>query len=58
MSQRLLRFAAALLVLLGTLVAAAIPSVAAESPELPAPTGGLSIGTRSLYLKDTSRPDP
>ncbi|MFF4037037.1 alpha/beta hydrolase family protein [Streptomyces sp. NPDC001816] len=31
---------------------------AATGPELPAPTGPHPVGTRSLYLKDTSRPDP
>ncbi|MEU5865811.1 hypothetical protein ABZ815_31900 [Nonomuraea sp. NPDC047529] len=28
------------------------------APYLPAPTGSRPVGTTSLYLKDTSRPDP
>ena len=35
------------------------PSASAASPaSLAAPTGELPVGTTSLYLKDTSRPDP
>ena len=35
------------------------PSASAASPaELAAPTGELPVGTTSLHLKDTSRPDP
>ncbi|MFF0310721.1 alpha/beta hydrolase family protein [Streptosporangium sp. NPDC004379] len=30
----------------------------AAEPYLPAPTGSRPVGTTSLYLKDTSRPDP
>ncbi|MGV9600776.1 alpha/beta hydrolase family protein [Streptosporangium sandarakinum] len=30
----------------------------ATEPYLPAPTGSRPVGTTSLYLKDTSRPDP
>ncbi|OKK04758.1 hypothetical protein AMK26_15810 [Streptomyces sp. CB03234] len=68
MSPRFLRLAAVSLALLGALVVPGVPSAAAASaessvrttsgPELPAPTGALRIGSRSLHLKDTSRPDP
>ncbi|MFI0482102.1 alpha/beta hydrolase family protein [Actinomadura sp. 9N215] len=38
------------------------PTVASASidadPRLPSPTGARPVGTTSLYLKDTSRPDP
>ncbi|MFF0247098.1 alpha/beta hydrolase family protein [Streptosporangium sandarakinum] len=33
-------------------------SAGAADPYLPAPTGSRPVGTTSLYLKDTSRPDP
>ncbi|RSN11848.1 alpha/beta hydrolase [Nonomuraea sp. WAC 01424] len=38
----------------------ASPAAASGAPVtyLPAPTGSRPVGTRSLYLKDTSRPDP
>ncbi|MFD2468177.1 alpha/beta hydrolase family protein [Amycolatopsis silviterrae] len=48
--------------LYGLAVAAVLPLVtAAADPApaaLPAPTGQSPVGTTSLYLKDTSRPDP
>ncbi|SEG63871.1 Platelet-activating factor acetylhydrolase, isoform II [Nonomuraea solani] len=34
------------------------PANADTSTRLPAPTGSLPVGIASLYLKDTSRPDP
>ncbi|MET7338567.1 alpha/beta hydrolase [Nonomuraea sp. NPDC005650] len=38
---------------------APLPAVAAPAaPRLPAPTGSDTVGTTSLYLKDTSRRDP
>jgi predicted dienelactone hydrolase len=42
------------------LALSAAPVSAAEDPalRLPAPTGKNPVGTTSLYLKDTSRPDP
>lgn len=36
----------------------ATPAAAADTIRLPAPTGRHPVGTTSLYLKDTSRPDP
>jgi predicted dienelactone hydrolase len=36
----------------------ATPAVAADTIRLPAPTGKQPVGTTSLYVKDTSRPDP
>ncbi|RZS44349.1 platelet-activating factor acetylhydrolase isoform II [Herbihabitans rhizosphaerae] len=36
----------------------ASPAVAAPALHLPEPTGRQPVGTTSLYLKDTSRPDP
>lgn len=44
-----------------TLALSATPAVAAaeaEAPRLPAPTGGLPVGSEFLHLTDTSRPDP
>ena len=40
------------------LALSATPAVADTAPRLPAPTGSHPVGTTSLYLKDTSRPDP
>ncbi|MBN6051784.1 alpha/beta hydrolase [Nonomuraea sp. RK-328] len=37
---------------------AATPAAAPAKPYLPEPTGPHPVGTTSLYLKDTSRPDP
>ncbi|WP_170222948.1 alpha/beta hydrolase family protein [Nonomuraea turkmeniaca] len=34
------------------------PAGASSTPYLPEPTGSHPVGTTSLYLKDTSRPDP
>lgn len=34
------------------------PVTATPTPYLPKPTGAQPVGTTSLYLKDTSRPDP
>ena len=39
-------------------VALATPASADPSPSLPGPTGRQPVGVTSLYLKDTSRPDP
>ncbi|NBH05580.1 alpha/beta hydrolase [Amycolatopsis sp. SID8362] len=36
----------------------ATPASAAPVPYLPAPTGDRPVGSTSVYLKDTSRPDP
>lgn len=47
--------AVALIVAMSTVVS---PAVADQEPYLPAPTGRHPVGTTSLYLKDTSRPDP
>ncbi|WP_406274840.1 alpha/beta hydrolase [Streptomyces sp. NBC_00191] len=69
MSQRFIRLVAPLAALLGLLLvtgtssASAAPSepfvqATAVGPELPAPTGNRLVGTRTLHLKDTSRPDP
>ncbi|MFG3056736.1 alpha/beta hydrolase family protein [Kitasatospora sp. NPDC048239] len=68
MSQRFVRLFAPLVALLGLLLVGApfaaaaparpVPRTAPTGPELPAPTGGHLVGTRTLYLKDTSRPDP
>lgn len=41
-----------------TLVLSASPATADTVPSLPEPTGRQPVGTTSLYLKDTSRPDP
>jgi dienelactone hydrolase len=42
-----------------TVALSASPAVADTAvPYLPAPTGHQPVGTTSLYLKDTSRPDP
>lgn len=40
------------------LILSTTPAVAESAPGLPAPTGANPVGTTSLYLKDTSRPDP
>jgi len=45
------------LVALG-LVLSATPATADPALRLPAPTGRYPVGVTSLYLKDTSRPDP
>ncbi|MFC4591895.1 alpha/beta hydrolase family protein [Sphaerisporangium corydalis] len=37
---------------------ATTPAGRVATPRLPAPTGPHPVGTTSLYLKDTSRPDP
>ncbi|MGW7483866.1 alpha/beta hydrolase family protein [Nonomuraea muscovyensis] len=37
---------------------AAAAAAATPTPYLPKPTGAQPVGTTSLYLKDTSRPDP
>lgn len=69
MSQRSVRVVAPLVALLGLLMVTGMPSVSAApaqdsvqttatGPELPAPTGNRLVGTRTLHLKDTSRPDP
>ncbi|WP_233585199.1 alpha/beta hydrolase [Corallococcus sp. CA054B] len=41
-----------------TLALSASPATADTVPSLPEPTGRQPVGTTSLYLKDTSRPDP
>jgi dienelactone hydrolase len=41
-----------------TLALSATPASADTTLSLPAPTGRQPVGTTSLYLKDTSRPDP
>ncbi|MEV8440547.1 alpha/beta hydrolase [Actinosynnema sp. NPDC051121] len=41
-----------------SLVLSATPAVAGTTPCLPAPTGHRAVGTTSLHLQDTSRPDP
>ncbi|RKH67098.1 alpha/beta hydrolase family protein [Corallococcus aberystwythensis] len=41
-----------------TLVLLASPAAADTAPSLPEPTGRQPVGSTSLYLKDTSRPDP
>ncbi|MFC4858939.1 alpha/beta hydrolase family protein [Actinophytocola glycyrrhizae] len=41
-----------------TLALSATPAAADPALRLPAPTGGQPVGTTTLYLKDTSRPDP
>jgi hypothetical protein len=33
-------------------------SMGTSAPYLPEPTGPCPVGTASVYLKDTSRPDP
>ncbi|MGW4891945.1 alpha/beta hydrolase family protein [Kitasatospora sp. NPDC004240] len=69
MSQRFIRLVAPLAAVLGLLLIAGTPPAsaapagpslraAATGPELPAPTGGRPVGTRTLHLVDTSRPDP
>ncbi|CAM3838581.1 alpha/beta hydrolase family protein [Nocardiopsis rhodophaea] len=52
------RLVAALLLGVSALVAVPAPVTAATGPELPEPRGAFPVGTRSLYLKDTTRPDP
>ncbi|MEU1722892.1 alpha/beta hydrolase [Nonomuraea sp. NPDC005692] len=42
----------------GSPAAASARTAAAPTTYLPAPTGSRPVGTTSLYLKDTSRPDP
>ncbi|MEU7745966.1 alpha/beta hydrolase [Nonomuraea sp. NPDC049158] len=51
---------AILTVLAATGLVQAPPAAASQAvtPFLPAPTGSQPVGTTSLYLKDTSRPDP
>src|SRR4051794_21045694 len=39
-------------------VLTAAPAAADTTPYLPAPTGHQPVGVTSLWLKDTSRPDP
>jgi dienelactone hydrolase len=39
-------------------VLTASPAAADTTPYLPSPTGNQPVGVTSLYLKDTSRPDP
>ncbi|MBT2399861.1 alpha/beta hydrolase [Streptomyces sp. ISL-100] len=69
MPQRFIRLAAPLAALLGLLLVTGTPSASAApakpsvpaattGPELPAPTGNRLVGSRTLHLKDTSRPDP
>ncbi|MDR8408746.1 alpha/beta hydrolase [Nonomuraea sp. 3-1Str] len=41
-----------------TTAATPATGVRAVTPALPKPTGSHAVGTTSLYLKDTSRPDP
>jgi len=41
-----------------TVALSASPAAADTVPYLPAPTGHQPVGVTSLYLKDTSRPDP
>ncbi|RKH40514.1 alpha/beta hydrolase [Corallococcus sp. AB050B] len=41
-----------------TLALSASPATADTGPSLPGPTGWQPVGTTSLYLRDTSRPDP
>ena len=55
---RLVRAAAVLVVGLTPLVASTAPATAADTLHLLRPTGANAVGTTSLYLKDTSRPDP
>ncbi|MFI6386775.1 alpha/beta hydrolase family protein [Nonomuraea sp. NPDC050540] len=38
--------------------ASASTTISAATPVLPKPTGSRAVGTTSLHLKDTSRPDP
>lgn len=56
----LLAAVAGLLALTASLVAAPAPAAAAApgTPYLPKPTGPHRVGTTSLHLTDTSRPDP
>ncbi|MEV6315564.1 alpha/beta hydrolase [Streptomyces sp. NPDC051776] len=69
MPQRFIRLVAPLAALLGLLLVTGAPSASAApaqpltpatatGPELPAPTGNRPVGTRTLHMKDTSRPDP
>src|SRR5262245_21818651 len=51
--MRTIAVATALTVALST-----TPAVADTTPYLPRPTGNQPVGVTSLYLKDTSRPDP
>jgi len=41
-----------------TIALSASPAAADTALHLPAPTGRHSVGATTLYLKDTSRPDP
>ncbi|TQM79810.1 platelet-activating factor acetylhydrolase isoform II [Saccharothrix saharensis] len=41
-----------------SLALSATPAFADTTPYLPAPTGNRPVGTTSLHLEDTSRPDP
>ncbi|MEU4745534.1 alpha/beta hydrolase [Actinosynnema sp. NPDC023658] len=54
--MRALTFAVATALVLTT--SPAVPASADTTPRLPAPTGRHPVGTTSLYLEDTSRPDP
>lgn len=57
---RLAIIAGLVTVLAATGLVQALPAAASQTvtPFLPAPTGSRPVGTTSLYLKDTSRPDP
>ncbi|GII92183.1 alpha/beta hydrolase family protein [Sinosporangium siamense] len=57
-ARKKLATVAGLLALMASTFSAPAPAAAAGTPFLPKPTGPHQVGTTSLHLTDTSRPDP